>query len=90
VGSGHSGLESIAKLRPEFLKIDMALVKELDANPFNRAMVKAIVGIAHGIDAKVIAEGIERDEEAQILQAVGVDFGQGYHLGRPEGGTEQG
>jgi len=50
--------------------------------------VKAIIGIGHGIDAKVIAEGISNAEEAQVLQAMGVDFGQGYHLGPPDAGPE--
>ena len=54
----------------------------------NRAMVKAIITLGHGIGAHVIAEGIETEEEAQVLKALGVDFGQGFHLARPQTGPE--
>ena len=88
VGSGYSGLESIAKLRPGYLKIDIALVRDVHVSNVNRAMVKAIIALGHGIGAKVIAEGIENEEETQVLRAMGVDFGQGYHLARPDAGQE--
>jgi EAL domain-containing protein (putative c-di-GMP-specific phosphodiesterase class I) len=51
-------------------------------------MVKAIIALGHGIDAKVIAEGIGNEEETQVLRAMGVDFGQGYHLAKPDAGQE--
>jgi len=88
VGSGYSGLESIAKLKPSYLKIDISLVKDVHVSVVNRAMVKAIITLGHGIGAQVIAEGIETEEEAQVLQALGVDFGQGFHLARPDAGQE--
>jgi len=88
VGAGYSGLDTIAKLRPQYLKIDMGLVRDVHANSVNRAMVKAIIALGHSIDAEVIAEGIGNEEEAQVLQAMGVDFGQGYHLGPPDAGPE--
>jgi EAL domain-containing protein (putative c-di-GMP-specific phosphodiesterase class I) len=88
VGAGYSGLDTIAKLRPQYLKIDMGLVRDVHVNTVNRAIVRSIIDLGHGIDAKVIAEGIEKDEEAQTLRALGVDFGQGYHLARPDVGHE--
>jgi EAL domain-containing protein (putative c-di-GMP-specific phosphodiesterase class I) len=90
VGTGHSGLESIARLKPSYLKIDIALVRDVHlARGTNRTMVKAIIDIGHGIGAKVIAEGVEKEEDRQVLRdALGVDFGQGYHLGRPDPGPE--
>jgi EAL domain-containing protein (putative c-di-GMP-specific phosphodiesterase class I) len=51
-------------------------------------MVKAIIALGHGIGARVIAEGIHNDEETQVLRAMGVDFGQGYHLARPDAPQE--
>jgi EAL domain-containing protein (putative c-di-GMP-specific phosphodiesterase class I) len=86
VGAGYSGLESIAKLKPGYLKIDKSLVRDVHSNVVNRAMVNAIISLGHGIGARVIAEGIQSEEELQVLRARGVDFGQGYHLGRPEAG----
>jgi EAL domain-containing protein (putative c-di-GMP-specific phosphodiesterase class I) len=88
VGAGYSGLDTIAKLRPRYLKIDINLVRDVHDNPVNRQMVKALIDLGRAIDAQVIAEGIEKEEEAQILLALGVDLGQGYHLARPDAGQE--
>jgi EAL domain-containing protein (putative c-di-GMP-specific phosphodiesterase class I) len=88
VGAGYSGLDTIAKLHPNYLKIDIGLVRDVHVSSVNRAMVKAIIALGHGIDAKVIAEGIGNEEENQVLRAMGVDFGQGYHLARPDAGQE--
>lgn len=88
VGAGYSGLESIAKLKPSYLKIDFSLVHEVHASEVKRKMVEAIISLGHGIGAKVIAEGIEKSEELQVLQAMGVDYGQGYHLQRPDAPQE--
>ncbi len=83
VGAGYSGLEAIARLKPAYLKIDMGLVRDVHVSQVNREMVKAIVSLGHGIGAKVIGEGIHSEEEAISLVAAGVDYGQGFHLGRP-------
>jgi len=88
VGSGYSGLDLIAKLTPSYLKIDQSLVRHVHDNTVNRAMVKAIVALGHGIGANVIAEGIESEEESQILRALKLDFGQGYHFDKPDAGPE--
>ncbi len=88
VGAGYSGLESIARLKPTFLKVDTALVREVHTSMVNQAMVKAIVSLGHGIGAQVIAEGIHSEEETQALRTMGVDFGQGFYLARPDPGPE--
>jgi EAL domain-containing protein (putative c-di-GMP-specific phosphodiesterase class I) len=88
VGAGYSGLDTIAQLRPQYLKIDINLVRSLDSKPMNVSMVKALVAIGHNIGAEVLAEGIQREEEAQILRALGVDYGQGYLLAFPQKGPE--
>jgi len=88
VGAGYSGLESIAKLKPSFLKIDFSLVHDVHESKVNHEMVKAIIGMGHNIGAEVIAEGIEKSEELQVLQAMGVDYGQGFHLQRPDAPQE--
>jgi EAL domain-containing protein (putative c-di-GMP-specific phosphodiesterase class I) len=88
VGAGYSGLESIARLKPAFLKIDIALVRDVHVSLVNREMVKAIIAMGRGIGAQVIAEGIQTDGEAEVLQEMGVDWGQGYLLARPEAGPE--
>jgi EAL domain-containing protein (putative c-di-GMP-specific phosphodiesterase class I) len=88
VGSGYSGLESIANLRPQYLKIDISLVRDLHISTVNREMVRAIAQMGRGTGATVIAEGIHSEEEVRALQDAGVTYGQGYHLARPEAGPE--
>ncbi len=84
VGSGHSGLETIAKLKPSYLKLDMALVSGVHASTINRDILKGICSVGRSIGARVIAEGIESPEELRALKAIGIEYGQGYLLGRPE------
>jgi EAL domain-containing protein (putative c-di-GMP-specific phosphodiesterase class I) len=88
VGAGYSGLESIARLKPAFLKIDTALVRDVHVSLVNREMVKAIIAMGRGIGAEVIAEGIQAEGEAEVLRQMGVDWGQGYLLARPDVGPE--
>jgi EAL domain-containing protein (putative c-di-GMP-specific phosphodiesterase class I) len=88
VGAGYSGLDTIARLRPAYLKIDIGLVRDVHVIPVNRQMVKALIALGHGMEAEVIAEGVQNEEETQVLRAMGVDFGQGYHLARPDAGQE--
>jgi EAL domain-containing protein (putative c-di-GMP-specific phosphodiesterase class I) len=88
VGAGYSGLESIARLKPTYLKIDMLLVRDVHASLVNREMVNAIIHLGRGIGSEVIAEGIHTDEEAKALREMGIDWGQGYLLARPDPGPE--
>jgi EAL domain-containing protein (putative c-di-GMP-specific phosphodiesterase class I) len=88
VGSGYSGLESIAKLKPSFLKIDISLVRDVNVSRVNQAMVQAIITLGRNIGAKVIAEGIHTEAETQALKEMGVDYGQGHFLARPEAPPE--
>lgn len=88
VGAGYSGLEAIARLKPHFLKIDIALVRDVHESRVNREMVKAINSLGHGIGSTVIAEGIQSQEEADALLAMGIDYGQGFFLARPDVGPE--
>jgi len=88
VGAGYSGLEAIARLKPAFLKIDMALVRDVHVSLVNREMCKAIISLGHGTGAAVIAEGIQTEEEFGALLEMDVDYGQGFLLARPELGPE--
>ena len=82
-GTGYSGLSTIAELKPNFIKIDMSLIRNIDRDPVRRALLETIVAFADKIDSKVIAEGIETREEASTLLQIGTHYGQGYYLGRP-------
>jgi EAL domain-containing protein (putative c-di-GMP-specific phosphodiesterase class I) len=83
VGAGYSGLETVAALRPAYLKIDLALVRDVHLKRISQQVVKAILDMSRGLGATVIAEGIETKEEANALQDLGVAWGQGYYFGRP-------
>lgn len=83
VGTGYSGLQAIAEIRPNFLKVDMSLVQGVDGNPVKRALLETLVAFADKIGSAVIAEGIETEAELAALSAMGVHYGQGYYLARP-------
>ena len=65
------------------LKIDIEFVRDLVTHPDNLHVVKAIVSLARAFGLKTIAEGVEDEQTLTLLQAEGVDFAQGFHLGRP-------
>ena len=83
VGAGYSGLEKVAHLNPHYLKFDMQLVRDIDASYIRREMARALKIFADKMDSKIIAEGIEREGERQVCVDLGIDYGQGYLLGRP-------
>jgi EAL domain-containing protein (putative c-di-GMP-specific phosphodiesterase class I) len=83
IGAGYSGLEKMARLRPKYLKFDMLLVRDIDASYIQREMARALKVLAGKMDASIIAEGIERDGELRTLAELGIEYGQGYLLGRP-------
>lgn len=84
VGAGFASLRHILELRPELVKIDISLVRSIDADPGRRAVVAALLSFASGIGADVVAEGVETAEELATLKGLGIPFAQGYFLGRPE------
>jgi diguanylate cyclase (GGDEF)-like protein len=82
VGEGRSTFETLAAARPEFIKIASSFTQRVDqVGP--RATVLAALAFADASGANVIAEGIEDARTLDLLVELGVDFGQGYHLGRP-------
>ncbi|MHB8618521.1 MAG: EAL domain-containing protein [Chloroflexota bacterium] len=83
-GAGHSSLRVVAALRPEVIKIDLSLVRNIDRDRAKYALVSALVTFAKRIDAIVLGEGIETEAEMNSLIEIGVPYGQGYLLGRPE------
>ncbi|WP_339645067.1 sensor domain-containing phosphodiesterase [Jannaschia helgolandensis] len=83
VGAGYSGLQQILQLRPDILKLDMSLVRDIDTDTARRSLAGALVSFASETDAKVTAEGIERRAEWDCLRMIGADYGQGWLMGRP-------
>jgi diguanylate cyclase (GGDEF)-like protein len=82
-GTGYSGLSTIASLQPDYIKVDMSLVRDIDKDPVRRALMETMVTLAGRIGSEIIAEGIETKGEAGALLEIGVHYGQGYFLSRP-------
>jgi len=82
-GAGYASLQHIMSLRPEFIKLDRALVTGLDGDPAKLALVEAVGSFAAHIDAWVVAEGIERRSELDSVRSISVPLGQGFGLGMP-------
>lgn len=82
-GSGYSGLEAILNLKPDYIKVADSLVRRLENDPIKREIISSLAAIGRRIDATLIAEGIEREEEREALMTLGVEYGQGFLLGRP-------
>lgn len=83
VGAGFSSLQSIAKIRPDFIKMDMSLVHGVDSDPVKKALLETFVTLADKIGCSIIAEGIETESQLNALIKMGVHYGQGFFLGRP-------
>jgi diguanylate cyclase (GGDEF)-like protein/PAS domain S-box-containing protein len=82
-GVGFASFSYVRHLPVTFIKIDQSYVTQMIGNPRDQAFVTAINTLAHGNDMQVIAEGVEDAETLRLLSEIGVDFVQGYHIGRP-------
>ena len=83
LGSGYASLNLLADLRPDFVKLDMELVRGALTDPLRRGIVRAIVRTARDEGIRVVGEGVETLELARFLADVGVSLLQGYYFGRP-------
>lgn len=82
-GSGYSGLNRVCKLSPNFIKLDIELIREIDRDKVKQSAVKSFTDFAHQQGIKTIAEGLETKEELKAVAFLGVDYVQGYYLGKP-------
>ncbi|MGY1855433.1 EAL domain-containing protein [Modestobacter sp. SYSU DS0290] len=88
-GSGYSGLQQLALLRPQFVKLDRALVDHADRDEAKLALAELLGTYAGRLDAWLLVEGIERPEELAAFVRLGVPLAQGYLLARPAPGWSQ-
>lgn len=82
-GAGYSGLRMLAEIQPQYIKIDMELVRDIDKKRINQALIKALRDFADSTGMNVIAEGIETVDELNTLIGLDVEYGQGYLFQRP-------
>jgi diguanylate cyclase (GGDEF)-like protein len=83
MGAGHATMRHVTALRPRYLKLDRSLVRGVDGDPAQVALVDALLGYAQRTDAVLVAEGVETAAELEVLDRLGVPLAQGFHLGRP-------
>lgn len=84
IGSGWSGLNLLQTLRPDYVKIDMELVRDVHIDEYKQNIVTNLIRIAKANNIEVIAEGVEVEEEAQWLTDAKADYLQGYLYGKPK------
>jgi EAL domain-containing protein (putative c-di-GMP-specific phosphodiesterase class I) len=82
-GTGYSSLSYLKNLPISFLKIDKSFVADLLSDKNTYSIVKAIIDVAHALQLKVIAEGVENQEQLDVLRTLDCDEIQGYHVSRP-------
>ncbi len=82
-GAGYSGLTLIAEIHPQFIKLDMNLIRDIDKNGLKRTLIKTFHDFCRITNIKLIAEGIETKSELDTLIDIGIEYGQGYFIQRP-------
>ncbi len=83
LGAGYAGLRLWSELRPAYVKIDHHFIENISTDAVKREFVRSIREMAARLGCKVVAEGIESEDDYETVQALGVKLHQGYHLGRP-------
>jgi GAF domain-containing protein len=83
LGAGYAGLNSFLELRPELVKLDMALIRDLDRDETKRKLVSKLISLCSEMGCQIIAEGVERQGEREALTAMGCELLQGYHFCKP-------
>jgi EAL domain-containing protein (putative c-di-GMP-specific phosphodiesterase class I) len=83
LSAGTNALRVMEALQPSVAKLSQHLCKGIETSPARRHLVGALVEVAHELDCRVVAVGIERDSELEHMQELGIDLGQGFYLGQP-------
>jgi EAL domain-containing protein (putative c-di-GMP-specific phosphodiesterase class I)/ActR/RegA family two-component response regulator len=83
LGAGYAGLTSFAQLRPDIVKIDMTLIRDVDKEPTKERLVRSLSELCREMKILAVCEGVETASELETLVKVGYDYFQGYHFARP-------
>ena len=88
-GAGYAGLSLLARFQTDLIKLDMELLRGIEASQVKQAIVRGLVGIANELNITLLAEGIETEAELQAIKALGIRLFQGYYFARPQVETFQ-
>lgn len=83
-GAGYGSLQCLAEVKPEWLKVDLSLVRGCDTDEVRAGLIESLVTFSARVGAKLIAEGVETEDELAALRDMGVEYAQGYLLAMPE------
>ncbi len=83
-GTGYGGLKMLSNIEPDFVKIDKHFISNIEKDIKKYKLVDTITALCHKLGIKVIAEGLEKEEEIKIVQSMGIEFGQGFFLAKPQ------
>jgi len=82
-GAGYASFRHVLALRPDRIKLDISLIRNIDLDQVKRALAAALIEFSHKTGSRIVAEGVETASELHVLKTLGVDCAQGYHLARP-------
>lgn len=82
-GTGFSNFWLVEALQPDYIKLDRSIIEQIDQSSSSRKVIEGLVAFSEKVYTTIIAEGIERKEQADVLKELGVPYGQGYHFGYP-------
>ncbi len=83
-GSGYNSEKNLLAISPDFIKVDIAIVRDIHLNEDKQSIIEYIINFAHKRGKYVIAEGVEKEEEIKTLMKLGVDYMQGYYFSKPQ------
>ncbi|MCL0041841.1 EAL and GGDEF domain-containing protein [Peptococcaceae bacterium] len=83
VGAGYSSLQSVAELKPDFIKIDRSLIANINMDSTKQALLETFITFSRKINSIVIAEGIENEDELEVVTKLGLSIAQGFYIARP-------
>ncbi len=83
LGAGYNGLNAFVEVHPDIVKFDMGLVREMTSSPTSLRLIATMVELCHDLGILTVGEGVETEEQGQLLRAVECDLLQGYRYGRP-------
>jgi EAL domain-containing protein (putative c-di-GMP-specific phosphodiesterase class I) len=87
-GTGYASLSHLKQFPVDAIKIDRSFIRDLEDDPDDAAIVRALIGLGKSLGIKIVAEGIETEHQAAYLRTLGCDFGQGFLFGAPIPGRD--